>query len=82
MKIVFNTSGVCCRQIELEVDENNKITKADFLGGCDGNLSGIARLIIGRDALEVSELLEGTQCGPKATSCPDQLSKAIKGALK
>lgn len=82
MKINFKTSGVCCRQIELEVDENNKITKADFIGGCDGNLSGIAKLIIGRDAIEVSELLEGTACGIKSTSCPDQLSKAIKNALK
>ena len=37
MKIEFKTSDVCCRQITLEVDENNIITEANFEGGCNGN---------------------------------------------
>ena len=47
MKIEFKTSGVCCRHITLEIDENNIIQEAIFEGGCNGNLSGISRLIVG-----------------------------------
>ncbi|MEG0051280.1 MAG: TIGR03905 family TSCPD domain-containing protein [Terrisporobacter sp.] len=81
MKIEFQTSGVCCRQIILEIDENNKISEAIFEGGCNGNLSGISRLIVGQDAKDVAEKLQGTICGSKNTSCPDQLSKAILEVL-
>lgn len=81
MKIEFKTSGVCCRQITLEVDENNIIQKADFQGGCNGNLGGISKLIVGQDAKEVAEKLQGTTCGSKNTSCPDQLAKAIVESL-
>ena len=81
MKIEFKTSGVCCRQITLEVDENNIIQEADFQGGCNGNLSGISKLIVGQNAKDVAEKLKGTTCGSKDTSCPEQLSKAIVEAL-
>lgn len=81
MKISFRTSGVCCREIILEVDENNIIKEAIFEGGCNGNLSGISRLIVGQDAKDIAEKLQGTICGTKSTSCPDQLSKAILEAL-
>lgn len=82
MKINFKTSGVCCREMNLVVDENNTITDVEFVGGCNGNLSGISKLIIGQNALEVAEKLEGTTCRDKMTSCPDQLSKAIKENVK
>lgn len=81
MKIEFKTNGVCCRQITLEVDENNIIQEANFEGGCNGNLGGISRLIVGQNAKDVAEKLEGTTCGSKNTSCPDQLSKAILESL-
>lgn len=81
MKIEFKTSGVCCRQIILDVDDNNIIKEAVFEGGCNGNLSGISKLIIGQDAKVVAERLQGTICGSKSTSCPDQLSKAILQSL-
>lgn len=81
MKIEFETNGVCCHQITLDIDENNIIQEAHFEGGCNGNLSGISKLIIGQNAKEVAEKLSGTTCGSKNTSCPDQLSKAIIEAL-
>lgn len=77
MKIEFKTSGVCCRKIILDVNDNNIIEDVVFEGGCNGNLSGIGKLIIGQDAKDVAERVKGTICGNKATSCPDQLSKAI-----
>lgn len=82
MNINFETSGVCCSEMHLQIDENNIIINAEFIGGCNGNLSGIAKLILGQNALEVAQKLEGTTCGTKMTSCPDQLSKAIKQNLK
>ena len=81
MKIVFKPSGVCCREMIFEVNDDNIITSAEFVGGCSGNLSGLKSLIIGQDAKDVATKLEGIHCGDKSTSCPDQLSKAINQSL-
>ena len=74
----FITSGVCARKINFEIDDNNKIHNVSFLGGCNGNLKAISKLVEGMDAAKVIELLEGNTCGMKKTSCADQLAKAIK----
>lgn len=81
MKVTFNPSGVYCREMIFEVDENNVIVDAEFIGGCNGNLSGLRSLIIGQNALEVADKLNGIDCGGKGTSCPDQLSKAIRQSI-
>ena len=52
-----------------------------MLGGCDGNLKGIARLLPGMKAEDAIARMEGTTCGRKPTSCPDQIAQALKGAL-
>lgn len=72
----YHTKGTCSRQIIFEVDENNKLHDVKFIGGCGGNLQGIARLVEGKDINEVETLLQGIKCRNN-TSCPDQLSKAI-----
>lgn len=66
--------------IEIELD-GDTIKDVVFTGGCNGNLSGISKLIKGMKAEEVIDKLEGTRCGFKDTSCPDQLSKALRQAL-
>ena len=66
--------------IEIEL-EGDIIKEVIFTGRCNGNLSGISRLITGMKAEDVIEKLEGTTCGFKNTSCPDQLSKALKAAF-
>ena len=66
--------------IEIEL-EGEIIKDVVFTGGCNGNLSGISKLIKGMNAEEVIEKLEGTRCGFKDTSCPDQLSRALRKAL-
>ena len=81
MRISFKPSGVCCKEMILEIDENNIIRNVDFIGGCPGNLIGIKQLCIGQDAKDVADRLEGIPCGGKSTSCPDQLSKAIREYL-
>ena len=72
----YSPQGTCSRQILFDVDENNKIHNLRFIGGCSGNLQGIARLVEGRDIDEVESLLAGVRCRGN-TTCPDQLSKAI-----
>ncbi len=75
-KFTYTPSGVCSRQIDLEI-ENNIITSAKFTGGCAGNTQGVAALIKGMSVDEAIKRLSGILCGMKPTSCPDQLSKAL-----
>ena len=58
--------------------EDGKVKNVQFVGGCNGNLKGIAALVEGMDAEEVISRVEGIRCGMKGTSCPDQLAKALK----
>ena len=66
--------------IEIEHD-GDTVKEVIFTGGCNGNLNGISKLIEGMKAEDVISKLEGTRCGFKDTSCPDQLSKALRAAL-
>ena len=66
--------------IEIELD-GDTVKEVIFTGGCNGNLNGISKLIEGMKAEDVISKLEGTRCGFKDTSCPDQLSKALRQAL-
>ena len=62
--------------------EDGKVLSFEAVGGCNGNLKGIGRLIRGRDVQEVIEDLNGVTCGPKPTSCPDQIAKALEAYCK
>lgn len=81
MKVNFKPSGVCCKEITFDIDENNIVKSVNFVGGCPGNLIGLKHLIEGRPADEIAEKLAGIPCGGKSTSCPDQLSKALREQL-
>ena len=73
----FKTQGVCSRSIHFEV-KDNKVTNVSFVGGCSGNTQGVARLVEGMDIDDAIRRLDGIQCGPRPTSCPDQLARALK----
>ncbi|WP_347224289.1 TIGR03905 family TSCPD domain-containing protein [Bacteroides congonensis] len=73
----YKTSGVCSQLIEFDVVDD-KVTNVKFIGGCSGNTQGVAALIEGMDINEAIKRMEGIKCGFKSTSCPDQLSKALK----
>ncbi len=77
MKYNFRPRGVCSQMMEFDVTDN-KISGLRVMGGCSGNLQGIAKLVEGMDIDEVIERLGGIRCGFKNTSCPDQLAKALK----
>lgn len=81
MHYTYKTQGVCSTRIEFDIEEG-ALKNCKFHGGCNGNLKGICRLIEGKKANEIMNILSGVECGFKSTSCPDQLSKAIAKALQ
>ncbi len=74
--VTFSPKGVCAIQIDFDI-EDGKLHNVQFIGGCNGNLKAIGRLVEGKDAKEVAEILRGNTCGMKGTSCADQLARAI-----
>lgn len=75
--LVYNPQGVCSKQFVIE-HEDGKIVSIKIIGGCPGNLQGISKLLVGMPINEVIDRLEGIRCGMRSTSCPDQISKALK----
>ena len=75
----YKTSGTCAQRILFDVVDG-KVHNVQFIGGCNGNLKGIAALGEGMDVDTVIERVQGTTCGMKKTSCPDQLAKALIAA--
>ena len=80
MQYSYQTNGTCSREILFEI-EDGKVKNVQYIGGCNGNLKGISKLVEGMDVAEVISRLEGTTCGMKNTSCPDQLAQALKQAM-
>ena len=78
MTYTFRPRGVCSQQMQVEVDEQGVIRELQVLGGCSGNLQGIAALVKGMPAGEAVERLKGIRCGFKDTSCPDQLARNLE----
>lgn len=79
--MIYKTHGVCSDSIDIQINEiegKKYIKSVRFIGGCNGNLTGISKLIEGRELGEVITTLEGVTCGYRNTSCPDQLAKALK----
>ena len=79
--MVYRTKGTCASKIDLNIDKDHTIQSVLFTGGCNGNLQGISKLVVCRKAEEIIDTLEGTRCGFKDTSCPDQLAKALRQAI-
>lgn len=80
-QIHYKTSGVCSREIHIEVEEGI-ITSCAFVGGCHGNTQGVAALVTGMKVEDAISKLSGIDCRGRGTSCPDQLAKALKEAAE
>lgn len=76
-KLIYKPQGVCSRQFEIE-HEDGKIVSIKIIGGCNGNLQGISKLLEGMPINEVVSRLEGIRCNMRPTSCPDQIAQALK----
>jgi len=81
MEYTYTPQGTCSRRMTVEVDAEGVIKNVEILGGCSGNLQGISALIIGMKAQDAIARMRGIRCGPRPTSCPDQLSIALQKAL-
>lgn len=81
MQYEYKTKGTCSQRILFEI-EDGKLHNVQYIGGCNGNLKGIGSLVEGMEVDQVISRLEGTTCGFKSTSCPDQLARALKEATQ
>ncbi len=81
MEYKYKTSMVCSQQINFNI-EGNVITNITFIGGCNGNLKAIAKLVEGMTVEEIEAKLKGNLCGRKPTSCADQLARAVRKAYE
>lgn len=73
----YTPKGVCSRKMIFELD-GDTIQSLEVIGGCNGNLKGISSLVKGQKIDDVISRLDGITCGPKTTSCPDQIAQALK----
>lgn len=80
MNFTYKTKGTCSSEISFDL-EGGIIKNVVFRGGCNGNLKAISKLVDGQEATHIIEILKGNTCGPRDTSCADQLSKALESAL-
>lgn len=76
--VTWQTHGTCSKFIDIDLDADGWVRNVHFIGGCQGNTTGICSLVKGMKAREVKERLMGTNCGNRGTSCPDQLAKALE----
>jgi uncharacterized protein (TIGR03905 family) len=69
---------VCSRAIQVELTDDDRVKGVNFIGGCDGNLKAIGKLVNGMTVDEVAAVLQGNDCNGRGTSCPDQLARALR----
>lgn len=80
MEYRYKTSGTCSKEMIVDLD-GDTIRKVQVIGGCNGNLKGICKLLAGMKAEDAIARMKGTTCGSRPTSCPDQISRALEEAL-
>ncbi len=76
--LTYQTFGTCSKFINVSIDDDGLVSDVQFIGGCAGNTTGIAQLVRGMRPEDVIKRLEGVRCGYKPTSCPDQLTQALR----
>lgn len=82
MTYSFQPRGICAQEMQVELDDQGIIQDLKIRGGCDGNHKGLSALVRGLPAQTAVEKLRGIQCGPRDTSCPDQLAVGLETILK
>ncbi len=80
MRYTYKQQGVCSQFVEFDL-EDGVIHNVQFMGGCNGNLKAISKLVEGRKAEDIIPILKGNTCGPRPTSCADQFTKGLEAAL-
>ena len=80
MRHNYQTFGTCSREISFDLVDG-KVKNVSFVGGCNGNLKAISKLVDGMEAGKLISMLRGNTCGPRPTSCADQLCIGLRQAL-
>ena len=80
MEYIYKPGGVCSRELIFDIVDDT-VKSLEVIGGCNGNLKGISSLISGMKLEDIISKIEGTKCGFKNTSCPDQIACALKAYL-
>ena len=78
----FPNVGTCSKLTKIVLNEDHTIESVEVVGGCNGNLKGICQLLTGMKAEDAIARMDGTLCGFRSTSCPDQIAKNLKKALE
>ena len=81
MEHIYRTKGTCSREISFELD-GDKVRNVHFVGGCDGNLKAVSKLVDGMSVAQIEALLRGNTCGPRPTSCADQIAAAAAAVAR
>ena len=81
MNYTYKTKGTCSTQIDLEIN-GDIVSHVQFTGGCNGNLKAVSALVEGLTVEEIEKKLKGIHCGPRNTSCSDQLAHAVREAYE
>ena len=81
MRHSYKTFGTCSQAIDFDL-ENGTVKNVSFTGGCNGNLKAISKLVDGMSAEKLVAMLRGNTCGPRPTSCADQLARAVEIAMR
>ena len=79
MRYEYKTVNTCSQLISFDI-EGNIIRNIEFIGGCNGNLKAISKLLEGSTVEEIEDKLLGNTCGRRPTSCADQLAIAVREA--
>lgn len=81
MDYTYRPTGVCTQAINFKLD-GNVVSNIEFIGGCNGNLKAISKLLEGATVEYIEEKLKGNICGFKNTSCADQLAVGVRKAYE
>jgi len=81
MRYNYPTEMVCSQMISFDIN-GNVISNIEFMGGCNGNLKAISKLVDGWTVEKIEEYLKGNLCGRRPTSCADQLARAVRKAYE
>jgi uncharacterized protein (TIGR03905 family) len=82
MTYTYNNKGTCSVRTVVELNDDHTIKSVQVLGGCDGNLKAVSKLVDGMSVAQIEALLRGNTCGPRSTSCADQLAVAVQQAYE
>ena len=82
MTYTYNNKGTCSVRTVVELNDDHTIKSVQVLGGCDGNLRAVSKLVDGMSVAQIEALLRGNTCGPRSTSCADQLAVAVQQAYE